>query len=193
MDKFDIILNAEQQFAREVTLGVLYLRSLSVWHYLVPGMFIIDFLRRTSAIRKYSETFMFPRELALQAARDFPEGQNRADLDARLEAAIKNWLADLKLDSPDLIRAQKETVELLVDHYVRLLQAAGESYYDLIQNAYSSRAGFEACLREITAAENKVDRAILARAGDKPALKEKLQLEAGQVEKRRHKIMEDIF
>jgi len=193
MDKFDIILNAEQQFAREVTLGVLYLRSLSVWHYLVPGMFIIDFLRRTSAIRKYSETFMFPRELALQAARDFPEGQIRADLDARLEAAIKNWLADLKLDSPDLIRAQKETVELLIDHYVRLLQAAGESYYDLIQNAYSSRAGFEAYLREITAAENKVDRAILARAGDKPALKEKLQLEAQQVEKRRHKIMEDIF
>jgi len=193
MDKFDIILNAEQQFAREVTLGVLYLRSLSVWHYLVPGMFIIDFLRRTSAIRKYSETFMFPRELALQAARDFPEGQNRADLDARLEAAIKNWLADLKLDSPDLIRAQKETVELLIDHYVRLLQAAGESYYDLIQNAYSSRAGFEAYLREITAAENKVDRAILARAGDKPVLKEKLQLEAQQVEKRRHKIMEDIF
>ena len=193
MDKFDIILNAEQQFAREVTLGVLYLRSLSVWHYLVPGMFIIDFLRRTSAIRKYSETFMFPRELALQAARDFPEGQNRADLDARLEAAIKNWLADLKLDSPDLIRAQKETVELLIDHYVRMLQAAGESYYDLIQNAYSSRAGFEAYLREITAAENKVDRAILARAGDKPALKEKLQLEAQQVEKRRHKIMEDIF
>jgi len=193
MDKFDIILNAEQQFAREVTLGVLYLRSLSVWHYLVPGMFIIDFLRRTSAIRKYSETFMFPRELALQAARDFPEGQIRADLDARLEAAIKNWLADLKLDSPDLIRAQKETVELLIDHYVRLLQAAGESYYDLIQNAYSSRAGFEAYLRNITAAENKVDRAILARAGDKPALKEKLQLEAQQVEKRRHKIMEDIF
>lgn len=193
MDKFDIILNAEQQFAREVTLGVLYLRSLSVWHYLVPGMFIIDFLRRTSAIRKYSETFMFPRELALQAARDFPEGQIRADLDARLEAAIKNWLADLKLDSPDLIRAQKETVELLIDHYVRLLQAAGESYYDLIQNAYSSRAGFEAYLREITAAENKVDRAILARAGDKPVLKEKLQLEAQQVEKRRHKIMEDIF
>ena len=193
MDKFDIILNAEQQFAREVTLGVLYLRSLSVWHYLMPGMFIIDFLRRTSAIRKYSETFMFPRELALQAARDFPEGQNRDDLDARLEAAIKNWLADLKLDSPDLIRAQKETVELLIDHYVRLLRANGESYYDLIQNAYSSRPGFEAYLREITAVENKVDRAILVRAGDKPALKEKLQREAQQVEKRRHKIMEDIF
>ena len=193
MDKFDIILNAEQQFAREVTLGVLYLRPLSAWHYLMPGMFIIDFLRRTSAIRKYGETFMFPRELALQAAQDFPEGQNRADLDARLEAAIKNWLADLKLDSPDLIRAQKETVELLIDHYVRLLQADGESYYDLIQNAYSSRAGFEAYLREITAAENKVDRAILARAGDKPALKEKLQLEAQQVENRRKKILEDIF
>jgi hypothetical protein len=81
----------------------------------------------------------------------------------------------------------------LTDHYARLLQAEGESYYDLIQNAYSSRAAFEAHLRDITAAENEVDRAILARVGGKPAVKEKLELEARQVESRRQKILEDIF
>jgi hypothetical protein len=56
MDKYDIIINAEQQFAREVALGVIYLRSPSVWHYVIPGMFIIDFLRRGSIIRKYTES-----------------------------------------------------------------------------------------------------------------------------------------
>ena len=193
MDKFDIILNAEQQFAREVTIGVLYLRPLSAWHYLIPGMFIIDFLRRSSAIRKYTETFMFPRKLALRAARDLSGGKTRAAIDPQLETEIKNWLAALQLDSPDLVRAQKETVDLLMDHYVKLLQAEGESYYDLIQNAYSSREAFEAHLREITTAENEVDRAILARVGDNPAVKEKLQLEARQVENRRKKILEDIF
>ena len=193
MDKFDIILNAEQQFAREVTIGVLYLRPLSAWHYLIPGMFIIDFLRRGSAIRKYTETFMFPRKLALQAARDLSAGNTRAAIDPHLETEIKSWLAALQLDSHDLVRAQKETVDLLIDHYVKLLQAEGESYYDLIQNAYSSRETFEAHLREITAAENEVDRAILVRVGDNPAVKEKLELEARQVENRRRKILEDIF
>lgn len=193
MDKYDIILNAEQQFAREVTIGVLYLRPLSAWHYLIPGMFIIDFLRRGSAIRKYTETFMFPRKLALHAARDLSGGETRAAIDPHLETEIKRWLAALQLDAPDLVRAQKETVDLLIDHYVKLLQAEGESYDDLIQNAYSSRETFEIHLREMTAAENEVDRAILARVGDDPAVKEKLQLEARQVENRRRKILEDIF
>jgi len=193
MDKFDVISIAEQQFAREVTLGVLYLRPLSAWHYLIPGMFIFDFLRRSRAIRKYTETFMFPRTLALRAARDLAADKTRTTVDPQLESEIKNWLAAFQLDSPDLVRAQKKTVDLLTDHYARLLQAEGESYYDLIQNAYSSREAFEAHLRDITAAENEVDRAILTRVGDHPAVKDKLELEARQVESRRKKILEDIF
>lgn len=193
MDKYDIIINAEQQFAREVALGVIYLRSPSVWHYVIPGMFIIDFLRRGSTIRKYTETFMFPRKLALQAARDLSGDHTKASMAPSRETEIKNWLTALKLDSQDLVMAQKQTVDLLIDHYVKLLQAEGESYYDLIQNAYSSPKSFEFHLRQITTAENEVDRAILARIGDNQAVKEKLELEARQVENRRQKILEDVF
>jgi hypothetical protein len=193
MDKYDIIISAEQQFAREVTLGVIYLRPPSAWQYLIPGLFIFDFLRRGSTIRKYTETFMFPRKLALEGARSLVAGQTRATIDPHLEGEIKNWLIAHRLDSQDLVLAQKETVDLLMDHYVKLLQAEGESYYDLIEHAYSSRENFETHLQQIAAAENKVDQAILARAGDDPAVKEKLQLEAREVQKRRQKILENIY
>ena len=193
MDRYDIITHAEEQFAREVCLGVVYLRPLSVWHYLIPGMFIIDFLRRGSIIRKYSETFMFPRKLALEGARSLSAGETRAVIDSHLEGVIKNWLTAHRLDHQDLVKAQKETVDLLMDHYLRLLQAEGESYYDLIEHAYSSRENFEVHLQQIAAAENNVDRAILAKVGDNPVVKDKLQLEARQVENRRRKILEDIF
>jgi len=193
MDRYDIITHAEEQFAREVGLGVIYLRPLSVWHYLIPGMFIIDFLRRGSIIRKYTETFMFPRKLALEGARSLSAGETRAAIDSHLEGEIKNWLTAHRLDHQDLVKAQKETVDLLMDHYLRLLQAEGESYYDLIEHAYSSRENFEVHLQQIAAAENNVDRAILAKVGDNPVVKEKLQLEAQQVENRRRKILEDIF
>ena len=193
MDRYDIITQAEEQFAREVGLGVVYLRPLSVWHYLIPGMFIIDFLRRSSIIRKYTETFMFPRKLALNAARSLFDGQPRADIESHLESGIKSWLTAHRLDSRDLAQAQKETVDLLMDHYLKLLQAQGENYYDLIQHAYSTRENFEAYMRQIAAAENKVDQAILAKVGDNPLVEEKLQLEAQQVENRRRKILEDIF
>ncbi|MEJ2728680.1 MAG: NF038143 family protein [Deltaproteobacteria bacterium] len=193
MDKYDIILGAEQQFAREVSLGVIYLRPPSAWYYLIPGMFIFDFLRRSSTIRKYTETFMFPRKLALEGARSLLAGETRAAIDSHLEGKIKSWLIAHRLDSRDLVKAQKESVALLMDHYLKLLQAEGESYHDLIQQAYSSRENFEAHLQQIAAAENKVDQAILVKVGDNPAVKEKLQLEARQVESRRRKILEDIF
>jgi hypothetical protein len=193
MDKYDIIIGAEQQFAREVCLGVIYLRPPSAWYYLIPGMFIFDFLRRGSIIRKYTETFIFPRKLALEGARSLTAGETRAAIDSHLEVEIKNWLTAHQLDSQDLLQAQKETVDLLMDHYLKLLQADGESYVDLIEQAYSSRENFEAHLQQIAAAENKVDQAILAIVGDNPALKEKLQLEAQQVQSRRQKVLEDIF
>jgi len=193
MDKYDIIISAEQQFAREVTIGVIYLRPLSTWQYLIPGMFLIDFLRRGSAIRKYTETFMFPRNLALQAVRNLSAGQTRAAVDTHFETEIKNWLASLHLDSRDLVKAQKAIVNLLIDHYAKLLQAEGDSYYDLIQNAYPSRGSYEGCLHQITAAENEVDQAILGMVGEQQKVKEKLQLEARQVQNRRQKILEDIY
>jgi hypothetical protein len=193
MDKYDIITGAEQQFAREVCLGVIYLRPPSAWYYMIPGMFIIDFLRRGSTIRKYTETFMFPRKLALEGARSLSAGESRAAIDSHLEGEIKSWLVAHRLDSQDLVKAQKETVDLLMDHYLKLFQAEGESYDDLIGQAYSSRENFEAHLQQIAAAENKVDQAILAKVGDNPAVKEKLQLEAQQVQSRRQKVLEDIF
>jgi len=193
MDKYDIIIAAEQQFAREVTLGVIYLRPPSAWQYLIPGMFIFDFLRRGSTIRKYTETFMFPRKLALEGARSLAAGEARATIDQHLEGKIKNWLIAHRLNSHDLELAQKETVDLLMDHYTKLLQAEGQGYYDLIQHAYSSRENFDAHLQQIAAAENKVDQAILAITGDDQAVKEKLQLEAREVLKRRQKILEDIY
>ena len=193
MDKYELIINAEQQFAREVALGVIYQRPLSAWHYLIPGMFIIDFLRRGSTIRKYTETFMFPRKLAVEGARSLLAGETRAAIDSHLEGEIKRWLIEHRLDSQELTLAQKETVDLLMDHYVKLLQAKGESYDGLIQRAYSSRENFKVYIQQITAAENKVDQAILAKVGENPTVKEKLQLEAQQVENRRRKILEDIF
>jgi hypothetical protein len=48
-------------------------------------------------------------------------------------------------------------------------------------------------LHQISEAENEVDRAILAVVGDHEKVKQKLQLEARQVENGRQKILEVIF
>ena len=193
VDPYNIILAAEIQFAKEVTLGVIYQQPPSAWHYLLPGMFIIDYLRRISAISRYTKHFMFPRKLALDAARSLLEGQEKSGIDARIEGDIEHWLNSLKLHSQALIQAQKRAIDLLIEHYRKLQNVEGDSIFELIENAYTSGEAYEAHVRELTSAEAEIDRVIIEKMENNEKLKEKLQLEARQVEIGREKILENIF
>jgi hypothetical protein len=191
--KYDKILSAEESFAREVALGVHITKSLTVWHYLIPGMFIIDFLKRGSGIKRYSHHFMFPRKLALDAAQAITQGEEKSQRLLEAEGEIKTWLNSLNLYSEGLLRSQMTTVDLLVDHYERLLKANGDSYYYLIENAYTSRANYEAFLSRLTSAENEVDRTIIETLGETETLRLRLEAEKVQVEKQRKKHTDRVF
>ena len=193
MEKYKMILMAEEKLAREVTLGVIVTRPLTVWHYLIPGMFIIDFLRRGSALKKYNEHFMFPRKLAIDAAQALAQGEPETDVFAHIENDTRAWLNSLELHTPGLLKAQLEAIKLLVDHYGKLLKQEGYSVYALIKEAYKSREAFQAHIDELTAAEAAVDRELLAKMGETDKLKEKILAEQNQLEERRGKIIEEVF
>ena len=112
MEKYNIILSAEEQFSREVSLGVIVTRPLTIWQYLVPGFFIIDFLRRGSVIRQYTNHFMFPRKLALDAARAIDLEEDKTSVNSRIKENIEAWLNSLKLYSPDLVQAHTDLIEV---------------------------------------------------------------------------------
>ncbi len=193
MDKYERILTAERDFAREVTLAVIVSRPLTAWHYLMPGMFVIDYFRRNFAIRQYTKHFMFPREIAIAAARDLMSGYESPSVDARIERDIIDWLSTLHLVSEKRVAAQKVAIDILTAHYRRLLAADGDSADDMIRNAYPSRRHYEDHLRKLTDAEKDIDRALVENLGTGDVLVEKLQLEAQQVALRRQKIMDNIF
>ena len=92
-----------------------------------------------------------------------------------------------------MAQAQQHAVDVLVAHYRKLLNANGDSHSELIENAYSSREAYEAHVCELASAEAEIDQAIIEKIGDNAKLKEKLQLEAQQVELRRNRILENIF
>ncbi len=193
MEKYKMILMTEEKLAREVTLGVIVTRPLTVWHYIIPGMFIIDFLRRGSALRKYTEHFMFPRKLAIDAAQALAQGEDEAAVFSHIENETRSWLNSLDLYTQGLLDAQLNVIKLLVDHYARLLKADGVSVYALIKAAYESRDNFQTHIDELTAAEAEVDRELIARLGETEKLKEKITAEQEQLEQRRQKIIEEAF
>ncbi len=84
-------------------------------------------------------------------------------------------------------------IKLLIEHYGKLLKVDGFSVYGLIKAAYESRQGFQAFVEELTAAENEVDRELIARAGETEKLKAKISAEQQQIKQRREKILDDVF
>jgi hypothetical protein len=193
MEKYDMIVAAEEQFAREVTLGVIVTRPLTVWHYMIPGMFIIDFLRRGTAIRRYTKHFMFPRKMAIDAAFAISEGEDKSILNSQLEEQISIWLTSLNLISPELVRTHLELIDVLVRHYLKLLNAEGDAYSLLIENAYQIRDNFKAFIDQISAVEKAVDEKVIEKLGGDEKVEAKILAEQQQIEKRRQKMLEDIF
>ena len=191
--KHDMIVSAEESFARTVALGVVVKRPLTAWHYLIPGMFLIDFLKRSAEIRKYSEHFLFPRRQALDAAQSVWNGESSNEVLARAGKAIEVWLSSLGLYSEGLQKGQMKAVQLLIEHYGALMNAQGDSYHSLIENAYHDRRDYEAYVSRIASAEQEVDRAILEKLGESEALREKLLAEQREVMRMREREADIAF
>jgi hypothetical protein len=188
-----LVLDGEESFARAVALGVIVKRPLSAWHFLLPGMFLFDFLRRSSETKRYSELFLFPRRLALNGALDLLQGEERQRVCSQIEERIKQWLVSLKLYSDRLLRAHRGVITLLVDHYRKLLQMEEGSYHGLIQQAYPIREHYETFLTELSAAEGEVDQAVAEFHGGSDAIWQRLQAEQAQVEELRKKEIKLIY
>ncbi len=193
IENYKMIVAAEEQFAREVALGLIIKKPLSVWHYLVPGMFIIDFLKRGSTIRKYTHNYTFHRKQALDAAQDIIKGQVEAEKLLLVGEEIKDWLASLNLYSGELHQNLMKVVDLLVDHYERLLGAEGDTYHELIRNSYENREEYTAYLSRLASAEREVDRTLLEKSTEDDKLGQRILAEQEEVASRREKSLNQIF
>jgi hypothetical protein len=190
---YDLILSAEDSFARAVALGIWIQRPLTAWHYLLPGMFLWDIIKRRMAIQQYSALFLFPRKLALDAARQMIEGDDRNGLLSRTENKIQEWLFVQKAYSPRILSGHMEQIRILLDHYSRLLQAEGESYSRLIRNTFGTREKYEGYLTRVAAAEGEVDQALAEIQGGTAESWDRLRAEQMQVAHLRKKEVDRIF
>lgn len=192
-NKYRTILAAEESFARRVALGVHVNRPLKVWHYLIPGMFIIDFLRRGSTINHFSQAFLHNRKIALSMAQARLHQEDEAGIKEQTESQVAQWLSDLGLHGESLIEKQAEVVACLGDHYLNLLRQEGESHEDLIRKAYPRPYQFKQFLETLTALEDQVDQVILEARGAAESLRLKLTAEKTQVALQREKLMDQIY
>ena len=191
--KYRMILEAEESLARAVALGVIVKKPLTAWHFVIPGMFIFDFLRRNTETQRYGELFLFPRKSALHGTLDVLEGEDRKQVLSRVEEQMRQWLISLKLYSERLLSGHMEQINLLIDHYITLFQAEGNSYPELVRSAYKTQDRFIGYLQRLAATEQEVDGAIAEIHGGTPEIWQRLRAEQVQVEEMRKKEIHRIF
>ncbi|MBA7504230.1 hypothetical protein ES706_02857 [subsurface metagenome] len=164
--KYGIILSYEESFARAVALGVIIREPLTVWHFMIPAVFIFDFFRRKRDTEIFTRNFLFVKKLALDAALDINKGEDRQSRLARIENETRDRLTSQKLYSWGIHQGQMKEVNLLIDHYFKLLEAEGNSYESLIKNAYQTQENYEALLHQLTSIEREIDRAVIKTLGE---------------------------
>lgn len=158
MQQFELILTSEALFAREVALGVVVAQPLKSWCYLIPGMFIIDFLRRQKVIRQFSREYLFPRRHALYCAKALMDGMGREQIEARNADHVAQWPKDHHGEAKASRSLQLQVIELLIPHYQKLLAAEGGTYLQLLASAYPQRQELKRFLESLNRLEQDRDR-----------------------------------
>lgn len=193
MKNYSLILQSEENFARLVALGLWIKRPVSPWHYLLPGMFIFDYLRRSAMVKSYSAAFLFPRKLALDLSLRAMEGIQEKDLMfQKARRTVKEWLASYKLYSAEIEERHMEQINILMEHYIKLLKADGNEYSLLVKNSYGDINNYQNFVERITAAESYIDLAIANHMRNEE-IKRRLEAERKQVAELRQKEMYKIF
>ena len=160
--KYENILAQENAVAKAVARRVIGQNPVTVWDVLIPIVFVFNVLKFKRAREIFTLNFLFTKKLALQGAFDMIKtGQSREDALAQIRNRTSEILASDKkgIYSIKIRQKQMREVELLLDHYSRLLNADGKDYVSMVKHAYRTRQIFAAFVQELEGIEKEVNRA----------------------------------
>ena len=168
--KYDVISSWERSIAKSIALKVKKPRPISVWEVLIPIIFIISFMKSKTDRDIFSDNLLFTKNLALKAAYDMLQKQKtRESVLDRIENQTGELLTTIpdNIYSDDIRQEQLKEIDLLIDHYYRLLQAEGSDYDDLVRHAYGNKADYTAFTDRLKNAEKAVAQAARQTLGAK--------------------------
>lgn len=169
--RHEAILAREHARARQIAFEVIKSKPLSVWEVLIPIVFIMGYMKSKQEREIFAQNLLFTRKTALKAARDIHRRRlTRHEVRAEIEEQTGRLLTAVAdgVYSEDIRHSQHVEMELLLDHYLLLLEAAGGEDYDgWVRAAYGSRANYDRFLSELAAAEKKVNQAARRTLGER--------------------------
>ena len=194
-ERYERILKQERSWAQSVAIGALKPKPVSVWEVIIPVFLVFGYMRLKGAREVFAENLVFTKKLALDAACDrVLNRRSREEVMASVRARTEELLRSVEggLYSKDIRRRQLEEIDLLIDHYGRLLAAEGGSYQDLVRAAYAGREPYTVFLERLRQAEKRVSEAATQTLGERADRQTLSRIEEVS-DKLRMKSASDIF
>ncbi|MGD8226470.1 MAG: NF038143 family protein [Desulfobacteraceae bacterium] len=166
--KYDTILSQERAWARGVALAAMKQRPITVWEVMIPIFILFNYMRLKGAREVFAQNLLYTKKLALKAAFAMVKNAlNREDAMSPVREETQELLASVKdgIYSEKIRQKQLQEIDLLIDHYSRLLKAEGKDYASLLVSAYWSQKDYEAFLVRLKGAESEVNLAAVETLG----------------------------
>ena len=147
--KKELILQRELAFSNAVGAAVFEKPKVSFWMVLVPLLFlyfIYRMQRYKSGRMRFDEEFMTTRRRAMNIAFEAVEAGSRPDID---RIARESGLTEA-LEKP-----YATWLKVLVDFYMDLLVANGDSFESLVRSAYRNRTNYLLTLNRLGTVERE--------------------------------------
>ena len=190
--KFDLIYNYERFIGNSVALRVIQSKPIGVWEFLIPIVFILHFIRNKQSRELFIQNYMFTKRHALDAAfKILKKGLSRENAISGIENQARALLTapqTREIYSESILKQQMNEIDLLMDHYSKLLGAGGQDYDALTRNAYGSRQNYYKFHKKLKSVEKKVANAARQTLGSKADVDALLKIEKATEEIRQAQI-----
>jgi hypothetical protein len=157
--KFKIISERERSMAQGVAVSLIRSKPLTVWEIMIPVIFILNYVKIKHSREIFVQNQMFTKKMALDAALDMKKKDAAKEtVMAQIQSKTEELVSSVPggIYSDDIRQQQLVEVDLLIDHYSRLLNAAGKDYAALVTNVYQSAAEYSSFLEALKTAEKEV-------------------------------------
>ncbi len=167
--KFKIIFERERSMAQGLALSLIRTKTLTVWEIMIPVIFILNYVKLKQSREIFVQNQMFTKKMALDAALDMKKKDaSKETLMAQIQFKTKELVSSVPggIYSDDIRRQQLKEIDLLIDHYSKLLNAEGRDYASLVTNVYQSATEYNSFFNQLKLAETEVMAAARRTLGD---------------------------
>ncbi|WP_031385568.1 NF038143 family protein [Desulfonatronum thiodismutans] len=160
------ILTEEREFASRV---VYYRRADTQspwWYNFIPFKFLVEYFGRKKETTQFSQKHLRFKETALRAAEEAVRSGNAERARQEMKGELREfWMREQKLESREVYENLSAMMDLLLDHYLGLLQTREREYLLMLRRAYQNRAAYQEFLARMEQVEHAVDQGVVDALG----------------------------